>query len=78
MMRALVTGTLYDAPKARTGQAGKPFTTAKLRAAGKDGATVWCSLIAFGEQADSMTWTSGSHERDGTVSDLTATSSATR
>ena len=54
MMRALVTGTLYDAPKARTGQAGKPFTTARLRADGKDGATVWCSLIAFAEQAERL------------------------
>lgn len=54
MIRALVSGTLYEKPQARTSQAGKPFTTAKVRADGKDGATVWCSLIAFGEQAERL------------------------
>ncbi len=54
MIRALATGTLYDAPQARTSQAGKTFTTAKLRADGKDGATVWVSCIAFGEQAERL------------------------
>lgn len=54
MIRALVTGTLYDAPQARTSQSGKPFTTAKLRGDGKDGATVWCSVIAFGELAERL------------------------
>ena len=29
MIRALATGTLYDASQARTGQSGKPFITAK-------------------------------------------------
>lgn len=54
MIRALVSGSLYGDPQTRTSQAGKPFTTAKLRADGKDGASVWCSLIAFGEQADRL------------------------
>lgn len=40
VIRALVTGTLYDKPQARTSASGKPFTTAKLRADGKDGAKV--------------------------------------
>lgn len=54
MIRALVSGVLYGEPQARTSQAGKPFTTAKLKADGKDGATVWCSIIAFGEQAERL------------------------
>ena len=55
MIRALVTGKLHDAPQARTSQSGNPFTTAKLRADSKDGATVWCSIIAFGELAERQT-----------------------
>lgn len=54
MIRALITGTLYGDPQARTSQAGKPFTTAKLKADGKDGATVWCSLVGFGELAERL------------------------
>ncbi len=54
MIRALVSGVLHEAPKARTSASGKPFATAKLRADGKDGATVWCSLIAFGEQGERL------------------------
>ena len=47
MIRVLTTGTLYADPQARTSQAGKPFTTAKLKAESKDGSTVWVSLVAF-------------------------------
>ena len=54
MIRALITGTLYGSPQTRTSAAGKPFTTAKLRADGKEGVPVWCSLIAFGEQAERL------------------------
>jgi single-stranded DNA-binding protein len=54
MIRALITGTLYGDPQARTSQAGKSFTTAKLRADAKDGAVTWCSLIAFGELAERL------------------------
>ena len=54
MIRALITGSLYGDPQTRTSQAGKPFVTAKVRADGKDGASVWCSIIAFGEQADRL------------------------
>ena len=54
MIRVLATGTLYAAAQARTSAAGKPFTTAKLRADGKDGVFVWCSLIAFGEQGERL------------------------
>lgn len=54
MIRALVSGVLYDAPKVHTGKSGKPFTTAKMRADGKDGATVWCSIIAFNEEGERL------------------------
>ena len=54
MIRALITGTLYGEPQARTSQAGKPFTTAKLRADAKDGTVTWCSLVAFGELAERL------------------------
>ena len=53
MIRALITGTIYGEPQARTAQSGKKYATAKVKAdSGKgDGAVVWCSIIAFGEQA---------------------------
>lgn len=54
MIRALVTGSLYGDPQTRTSQAGKQFVTAKVRADGKDGSTVWVSIIAFGEFADRL------------------------
>ncbi len=54
MIRALITGSLYGDPQARTSQAGKQYVTAKIRADGKDGASVWCSIIAFGELADRL------------------------
>ena len=54
MIRALISGTLYGRPQARTSQAGKPFATAKVRGDGKNGENVWCSIIAFGEQADRL------------------------
>ena len=54
MIRALVSGRLHDAPQARTSQSGNPFTTGKLRADGKDGATVWTSIIAFGELGERL------------------------
>ena len=54
MIRALCTGTLYGSPQSRTSAAGKAYTTAKLKADGKDGAITWCSLIAFGEQAERL------------------------
>ena len=54
MIRVMVSGVLYGRPQARTSQAGKPFVTAKVRADGKNGENVWCSIIAFGEQADRL------------------------
>ncbi|MBL8252113.1 MAG: single-stranded DNA-binding protein [Candidatus Competibacter sp.] len=54
MIRALVSGVLYEAPRVHTGKSGKPFTTAKVRADGKDGAAVWCSLIAFNAEGERL------------------------
>ena len=54
MIRALLTGQLYGDPQARTSQAGKSFTTAKIRADGKDGAVLWISVVAFGDLADRL------------------------
>lgn len=54
MIRALLVGTLYAEPQQRTSANGKPFTTGKLRADASDGGQVWCSLIAFGEQAERL------------------------
>ena len=53
MIRALVTGTLYEPPVARVSKNGKPFTTAKLKADSNEG-LVWCSLIAFGAEAEAL------------------------
>ena len=52
--RILLTGQLYGDPQARTSQAGKPFTTAKVRADGKDGKPLWISVVAFGDLADRL------------------------
>ena len=54
MIRALLTGQLYGDPQARTSQAGKTFATAKVRADGKDGSTLWVSIIAFNDLADRL------------------------
>lgn len=53
MIRALVTGTLYEPPTRRVGKSGKAFATAKLRADSSDG-SILCSLIAFGEEAEAL------------------------
>jgi single-stranded DNA-binding protein len=54
MIRALVSGSLYGEPQIKVAKSGNNFTTAKLRADGKDGATVWCSLVAFGELGERL------------------------
>ena len=53
MIRALLTGTLYEIPVTRMGKTGKPFTTAKLKADTVNG-SIWCSLVAFGEQGEAL------------------------
>ena len=54
MIRALVSGCLYADPAVRMSQAGKPFTTARLRADNKDGNLVWVSLVAFSELGERL------------------------
>ncbi|MCC7220413.1 MAG: hypothetical protein IT490_06760 [Candidatus Contendobacter sp.] len=54
MIRALLTGVLYGAPEARTAKSGKAFVTGKLRADDGKGGSVFCSLVAFNEQADRL------------------------
>jgi single-stranded DNA-binding protein len=54
MIRALITGNRYGDPTTRTSPAGKLFTTAKVKADGKDGAAVCCDIIAFNEQAERL------------------------
>ncbi len=54
MIRALLTGILYGEPVSRTSKSGSTFTTAKIRADGKDGASLWISLVAFNELAERL------------------------
>ena len=54
MIRVMVTGTLHNDPQARTSQAGKPFTTGKLKADATENGVVWVSLIAFQEPAERL------------------------
>lgn len=51
MLSILVQGVLHADPVMRTSAKGQPYATAQLRAAGEDGATVWCSVIAFNAEA---------------------------
>jgi len=51
MLSVLLEGTLTAAPVRRMSSKNTPFATATLRAAGEDGETVWCSLIAFNADA---------------------------
>jgi single-stranded DNA-binding protein len=53
-LRALLTGILYGSPESRTAKSGKAFVTAKLRADDGKGGSVFCSLVAFGDQADRL------------------------
>lgn len=47
MIDALIGGKLHGKPVQRTGQSGKTFATAKLRAAMGEGETAFCNVIAF-------------------------------
>ncbi len=44
---ALITGRLHARPEARTSKTGKPFATAKMRAAAGDGESLFVNVIAF-------------------------------
>jgi len=43
----LVSGKLYGRPAERTGASGRPFVTAKVRAATSDGETLFVNVITF-------------------------------
>ena len=59
MIRALVTGSLYGPPQARTSQAGKPYVTAKVRADGKHAAESGMDLKAYAERSGKVRQTLG-------------------
>jgi single-stranded DNA-binding protein len=44
---ALIAGHLHGKPAERTAKSGKPFATVKVRAATRDGETLWVSVVAF-------------------------------
>lgn len=50
---ALIVGKLIADPDTRTGNSGRPFTTARM-AAGTDDESVLCSVIAFGTAGEQL------------------------
>ncbi|KWF95900.1 single-stranded DNA-binding protein [Burkholderia contaminans] len=51
MIDGLVSGKLYGKPAERTGASGRPFVTAKARAAVGDGEALFVNVIAFSDGA---------------------------
>lgn len=51
MIDALIAGKLHAKPESRTGKSGKPFVTAKVRAAAGDGESLFTNVICFDEHA---------------------------
>ena len=51
MIDALIAGKLQGLAEQRTGNSGKTFTLAKVRATGSDGETLFVNVIAFAESA---------------------------
>jgi single-stranded DNA-binding protein len=51
MIDGLLGGKLFGTANSRTGQSGKTFVTAKVRAAGGDGESLFVNVIAFSESA---------------------------
>jgi len=47
VLSVLLEGTLIAAPVSRVSSKGGTFATAQMRAAGEDGETVFCNMIAF-------------------------------
>jgi hypothetical protein len=43
----LIAGHLHGKPAERIAKSGKPFATVKVRAATRDGETLWVSVVAF-------------------------------
>ena len=50
---SLIVGKLTTDPETRTGNSGRPFTTARM-AAGTDDESVLCSVIAFGTAGEQL------------------------
>jgi single-stranded DNA-binding protein len=51
MIDGLIAGKLYGTATSRTGQSGKTFVTAKVRAAAGDGESLFVNVIAFDDKA---------------------------
>lgn len=51
MIRALISGELVAAPQERTGRNGRPFALARLSVPQGDDGRVFCSVIAFHDDA---------------------------
>lgn len=51
MIDGLITGKLHGTALERTGKSGKPFATAKLKAATHEGETIFVNLLAFADNA---------------------------
>ena len=51
MIDALIQGTLYKVPQARTASNGRRFATANVRTPTKDGTAIFVNVIAFAEGA---------------------------
>lgn len=47
MIDALIAGKVYGQPKQMTSKAGKPFATAKVRAAAGEGEALFVNVISF-------------------------------
>lgn len=51
MIDCLIAGKLHGRPETKTSKAGKPFTTAKVRAATSDADSIFLNVIAFNDAA---------------------------
>ncbi|HDR9512058.1 hypothetical protein C5615_37575 [Burkholderia cepacia] len=51
MIDGLIAGKLYGKPVERMGASGRPFVTAKVRAAVNDGEALFVNVIAFSDDA---------------------------
>jgi single-stranded DNA-binding protein len=51
MIDGLIAGRMFGAAQERTGQSGKTYTTAKVRAAAGEGESLFVDVIAFGDDA---------------------------
>ena len=69
--RLLLTGKLFGQPQRRTGASGKPFVTAKVRAAAGDGEGVFVNVIAFSADAQAALLALGDGESVALAGELT-------